>query len=158
MLSEKVHVADQRALQHTATHCNVRQHTATHLFSQKNVVLNRANCFLRRPRRIQSAVLCSVLQHVAACCSVLPRVAACCSVWKSVFWCDRNASDAPSEVCECVAVRCCVLQRVVVCGSVLQCVALCCSVLQCGAVCCMLQFVFGVLHCLLNFYRKCSIR
>jgi len=119
-------------MQHTVTHCNTLQHTATH----KRYIVDAS----KYPLAIvgDKDKLAVVLQCVAVCIcgSVLQyvsSVAVCCSVLQCVPVC--------SSVFQCVAVC--------ICGSVLQyaSVAVCWCVLQCVAVCCVLQYVSVAVWC-----------
>jgi len=146
------------SLQHTATHCNTLQHTAT---PGPRLVFNCGRQDTLQHLLQHTATHCNTLQHTAThCntqadfetlshlihesfldlvrtsgaavyCSALQRVAACCSVLQHVA--RESFVDLVRKLC---LVCCSVLQRVAVCCSVLQCVAVfCCSVMQCVAVC-----------------------
>jgi len=84
---------------------------------------------------------------------------------------EPEASVLSHGVLQCVAVRCSVLQCVVMCYSVLQCVAVCCSVVSCvaaryivlrrNAVCCCVLLCVAVcchvLRCGAPHCNTCSI-
>ena len=114
-------------LQHTETHCNKLQHTATDIYSlfmqhycwhtEKIAAVDEdADTYFGRQ-------VSSVCRCIVVCCSVLQCVAVCCSA--------------------CIVLKC--IAVAIVC-----CIAVCCSVLQCGVVC------WNALCCL-EVYSHCTI-
>jgi len=149
-------------MQHTATHRNTPQHTAT-LFNFLNALQHTATCCnatyttyistTTNPRFWKPEEASSSLCRDVVCCSVLQYVAVCGLVFAK--------TNRPGHTLQHTAAHCSTLQHVtsdthdlfisiqlqilkrpaktrpqdaVLCGA--QCVAVCCSVLQCVAVCC----------------------
>jgi len=89
-------------MQHTATHCNTLQHTATHY-------------------SLTHATHCNTLQHTATHYNTL--LIDTCNATHACLPCLKQCVVVCCSVLQCVAVCCSVLQCVAVCCSVLQCVA-----------------------------------
>ena len=139
------HVCD--TLQHTATCCNMLQHTTSHethtwtSHTYKQFTTHAHMSHISQTPASSSGLHCEWILckcvYVAVWCSMRCSVLHYSSVWmmkdmthfyacnvlcwRVILLC-RNAD---TRVFQCVAVHC----------SVLQCVAVCCSVLQCVAVC-----------------------
>ena len=94
-------------VQHTATHCNTLQHTATH-------TLQPTATHTLQP----TATHCNALHHTVLYCNILQLTS-------------RHCHTLPLRFCGGG-----VVQNIAVHYSALRCVALCCSALRCVAVCC----------------------
>jgi len=125
--------------QHSATHCNILQHTATRCLYTSGTVLRG---WVDEQRQLYAqGQLTSSQEHVRLECTVVRCVVVQCgAVWCSELQCAALCSGPAHLVAATCAVCCSVLKFVAVCGAVccgvLQRVAACCSVLQCVAVCC----------------------
>ena len=139
-------------LQHTATHRNTLQSTATQNclnITQTDEYGRITHTILRASLAqcsdwsvaLQAQVCCSVMQRVAVCCSVLQRVAVWCNAlqcfaeWLTQY-CEQVKGSVPTGLLQRVAACCGVLQCDAACCNVLQSVTECCRVLQSVAECC----------------------
>jgi len=116
----------EKAMQHTATHCNTLQHTATHCYT---LLHTATHCYTLQ----HTATHCNTLQHTAKHCNTLQHTATHSNIlqhdWETavhtlqIWRVQMFELDSRIYMLLCVAVCCCALQYFAVCCSVLQCVA-----------------------------------